>query len=240
MIKQWSPLVFFAAFSIAQPASANVCLPDDHPGEICRAGDFTLTEQLVTGPPSCTEGELIPVDITLHLGMEPTGKDRYDIGIFVGDSGQSPIGGSSCTFSSLTPQTTNPTFNDLTNGNGPFRDIDGNSCGDTTKTDGFVYRDVTLSDVLCTDSNNDGKLDIPYALSWKSSVGQCNNPNDPAQFFPDQSSKCINWVGDIDEIVVLPPVPIPSIDVSKTAFPKVIHVGDTVTYSISVTNDGDV
>ena len=199
---------------------------------------FTLTETVLSGPSSCTVGELI--DITLRIGMEPIANERFDIGVFVGDSGEPAIGGSSCTFSSLTPQTANPSIADLISGVGPYRDLDlnGNACGDALSADGEIFRDIVLTDVLCQDQDGGGELDVSYAVAWKQSAGICTDPNSAAEFI-NTSSKCSNSVANVD-IPVLPPAPVPSIDVTKTATPNVIHPGDEVDYTISVLNDGPV
>jgi len=224
---------------IAMPTYAEICLPELGNGAICTAKDFQLVDGLVSGPPSCTEGEIIPGGIVMSLGMQPTANERYDIGIFVGDEDQSPIGGSSCTFSSLTPLETGGDF-DPVSGNGPYRELDGNACGDTKKTDGFVYRTIPLNNVLCQDLNGDGKLDISFVMTWQQNQGECPDPNDPNNFTAS-SSKCVEWVGDVEEVEVIPPIPppLPVISVSKSAVPHVVHApGEEVSYTINIANDG--
>jgi len=201
---------------IAIPAQAEICLPEFGNGAICTAKDFTLQDGLVSGPP-----------------------ERYDIGIFVGDEDQSPIGGSSCTFSSLAPLESGSDF-DPVSGIGPYRDLDGNACGDTLKTDGFTYRTIPLNNVLCQDLDGDGKLDISFVMTWQQNKGQCDDPNDPNNFTAS-SSKCVEWVGDVEDIEVIPPIPppLPVISVSKSAVPHVVHApGEEVSYTINIANDG--
>ena len=224
---------------IAMPTYAEICLPELGNGNICTANDFELVDGLVSGPSSCTEGEIIPGGIVMSLGMQPTANERYDIGIFVGDLAESPIGGSSCTFSSLTPLETGGDFDPLS-GNGPYRDLDGNACGDTLKTDGLVYRTIDLDQVLCQDLNGDGQLDISFAMTWQQSRGECPDPNDPNNFTAS-SSKCVEWTGDVEDIEVVPPIPppLPVISVSKSAVPHVVHApGGEVSYTINIANDG--
>ncbi len=74
---------------------ASQCLPDLGNGNICTAKDFVLSEIVISGPTSCTEGEIISQPITVRFGMQPTANERYDIGLFVGDHGESPIQGDS-------------------------------------------------------------------------------------------------------------------------------------------------
>jgi hypothetical protein len=225
---------------ICSPAVADICLPDDSPGKICTASDFTLTEQLISGPSECIDGTIIAEPITLRLGLTPTANTRYDIGLFVGEAGASPIGGASCIFDSLTP-IQNPSGSDFDglSGFGPYRESTGNACGDTEKDDGQVVREVELTNILCQDLDNDGALDLPYAVTWKNQAEVCTDPTDASQFIPEQTSKCINWVGEVPEIPVLPPEAF-SIEVAKRAVPNVIESGEDVTFELIVTNDGDV
>lgn len=234
MNKSYFLWLYFVLFFVLPPVSADICLPETS-GNQCTAGDFILTEQMLSGPASCTAGDLI--DITLRVGMVPTANERYDIGIFVGDSGNSPIGGASCTFESLAPLEAPLDFKG-DSGSGPYRDLDNNACGDTANADGEIFRDIVLTDVLCQDIDGGGKLDVSYALAWKQSKGLCDNPDDASNFIRT-SSKCSQSVANID-VVVLPPPLEPSIDVTKTATPNVIHPGDEVVYTISVLNDGPV
>jgi len=234
-----SHLLCWILLLISTPLAAEICLPELGNGNICTAKDFRLVDGLVSGPPSCTEGEIIPGGIIMSLGMQPTANERYDIGIFVGDEGESPIGGASCTFSSLTPLETGGDFDPIS-GNGPYRELDGNACGDTLKTDGFVYRTIPLNNVLCHDLDGDGKLDISFAMTWQQNQGQCDDPNDPNNFTAS-SSKCVEWVGDVEDIEVVPPIPppLPVISVSKSAVPHVVHApGEEVSYTINIANDG--
>ena len=48
------------------------CLPDLGNGNICTAKDFILSEILISGPTSCTEGEIISQPITVRFGIQPT------------------------------------------------------------------------------------------------------------------------------------------------------------------------
>jgi len=214
------------------------CLPDLGNGNICTAKDFVLSELAISGPTSCTEGEIISQPITVRFGIQPTANERYDIGLFVGDHGESPIQGDSCTFSSLTPIENGGVFDGLS-GSGPYRDLDSNQCGDTLKNDDIIYRDVVLNDVLCKDSNNDGKLDVAYALTWQQQQRSCTDPLDPVNFFPPTSSKCLTAVGNFDDIEVLPPTVFPSITVSKSVSPQIVEApGGNVSYTLTIENNG--
>ncbi|MEH6587316.1 MAG: SdrD B-like domain-containing protein [Halioglobus sp.] len=228
--------------SLVQQTQAAACLENSSPGKICTANDFeTVSEELVTGPASCVDGEIIPGDVVIRIGLLGNRTSTYDIGFFIGDADNSPINGESCTFDSLDRiEPGDGAFNGLS-GNGPYRNLDSNSCGDADKDDGAIYKDITLNNVLCQDSNNDGNLDVAYAITWKQNTGACDDPTNPDNFGLATTSKCINNIGDIGEIPVLPPNPdIPSIRVEKIAEPLVISPGESVDYTINVVNDGPV
>src|SRR5210317_1602495 len=85
-------------------ALAGQCLESNSPGNICTANDFeVVSEELVSGPANCTEGEIITGDVVVRVGIVGNRTSTYDIGFFVGDGASSPINGQSCTFDSLTP-----------------------------------------------------------------------------------------------------------------------------------------
>jgi SdrD B-like domain len=224
------------------PAQAGQCLTSDSPGKICTANDFELvSEELISDPTSCSEGETIPGDIVVRIGIEGNRKETYDVGFFIGDGASSPINGESCTFDSLTPIENVGNPFDGNSGAGPYRDLDSNQCGDADKDDGVIFKDFTLSNVLCQDENNDGALDVKYAITWKQNDEVCDDPTDPANFDLATTSKCINAIGDVAEIPVLPPDPtVPSIRVQKIATPVVINPGGDVDYTVNVANEGPI
>ncbi|MFK5894336.1 MAG: SdrD B-like domain-containing protein [Pseudomonadota bacterium] len=234
----YNRLLLILLIILTTTTHAAECLPDLGNGNICTAKDFTLTSTVVAGPVNCTDGEIIPGGITVRFGVTPTANQRYDIGFFVGDHGESPIQGDSCTFASLAPIEAGGNF-DGSSGNGPYRDLDSNSCGDTLKTDGEIFKEIVLADVLCQDTDNDGKLDIDYALTWQQQVQSCNDPSIPSNFFPPSSSKCKAAIGNIDDIDVLPPIAAPLITIEKSVSPQELTaLGGSVEYSLNITNTG--
>ncbi len=239
-IQQITLLLLFFLTLIVTPLKADECLPDLGSGNICTAKDFELTQTLVSGPATCIEGEIIPAPVIVRVGMEPTANERYDIGFFVGDHGESPIQGDSCTFISLTPIESGGNF-DGSSGYGPYRDLDNNQCGDTLKTDGPIYREIILNDVLCEDTDNNGEVDIAFVITWQQQKGPCDDPLDSSNFYPPTSSKCIAGIVNIGDIAPIPPEQLPSIRVQKSASPTVLkEPGGNVLYSISVENNGPV
>ena len=232
--------LFCVSASMAQIVSSDQCLPDLGNGNVCTANDITPAVGSISGPGGCTEGEYVS-GIIADIRFVQTGgnsPDRYDIGLFIGNDGQSPIGGNSCTFDSLTPQTTTPGLDDLSNGSGPFRDIDGDQCGDIRASD-VTIRSVALEPVLCIDRDGDGQLDVDAVLTWTANVNQdvCTSPTDHTQFFPQTSSKCRSEEGLNLPIDVENP---PSISVEKIAVPsQLTEPGGDVTFRVVVSNNSD-
>jgi len=217
-------------------AQAGNCLPDIGNGNICTANDITPSIGSVSGPSGCTEGDYVSGLVVEVTFVQPASNspDRYDIGVFVANDGGSPIGGASCTFDSLTPQLVNPTVADLASGAGPYRDIDGDSCGDVRATD-VTVKSIALDPILCKDSDGDGNLDVGAVLTWSSNKQQdvCSDPGDAANFIPTTQSKC-----RYEENINLP-IPVedaPSIRVEKLATPSQINDNDLVTFDVVVIN----
>jgi len=232
-------LLYLATQSTVQ---AGQCLQSSSPGKLCTANDFELvSEELISGPASCVEGEMIPGDIVVRVGLLGNRVNTYDVGFFIGDGDSSPINGESCTFDSLAPIESGSNPFDGNSGAGPYRDLDSNACGDALKSDGAVFRNITLSNVLCQDNNNDGSLDVAYAITWKQNDEACDNPTDPDNFSLATTSKCIDGIGDVEDIPVLPPNPgVPAIRVEKLAEPLIISPGEDVDYTINVENEGPI
>ncbi|MEP4147156.1 MAG: hypothetical protein ABJL54_08025 [Halioglobus sp.] len=199
------------------PAHAATCPSEIGEGD-CTSQDLQPTgTEIVNGPEACTIGETIAVDLRVKFENGGGAKERYSVGFFVGDNGESPIGGSSCTFDSLQPVGA-PI--DLTGGSGGFLNFDTDPidvCGDIGKADP-TYKDISLSNVLCKDDDGDGLVDIGYVLTWDNPGNRelCTDPLDPTQFEP-RKPKCQSELEyDIPIDVELPP----SIAVGKAANPS--------------------
>jgi len=229
-------LILLTGTATVARAQTSSCPPDFGNGKLCTASDFNVTGVVINGPDECTIGETISLD--LLVGLTSTANQRYDVGLFVADNGGDVIGGPSCSFASLTPQTDN---NALFNGTdpaglGPFRDLEGDACGDVQASDGENFRLFSLGSVLCQDRDGDGDVDINGLVVWSQNANQdvCANPNDPDEFFPDQSSKC-QLAPDFNlPITVEPP---PSLEVEKRATPETLQEpGGPVIFFVSVGN----
>ncbi|MCU7836460.1 MAG: hypothetical protein KZQ83_14575 [gamma proteobacterium symbiont of Taylorina sp.] len=231
--------LFFISLLSFNTVNAAECLPDLGSGNICTAKDFTLTSAVVAGPADCTEGEIIPGGITIRVGVTPTASRRYDIGFFIANNDEPVIEGDSCTFTSLAPLEVGRNF-DGDSGSGPYRNLDGDACGDAGQIDGEIFKNMVLNDVLCQDVDNDGNLDIDYALTWQKNQSYfCADPSVPSNFFPPTSSSCKAAIGNLD-IPVVPPLPAPQISIEKSVSPDelVANIDGNVIYSLTITNTG--
>ena len=102
--------------------------------------------------------------------------------------------------------------------------------------DGEVFKDIQLDNILCEDNDGDGQVDISGVVTWSSNASQdvCNNPNDPANFFPTSSSKCILDPDFNLPIIVEPP---PSMTVFKLALPgNLPEPGGPVLFAVDIAN----
>ena len=54
----------------------------------------------------------------------------------------------------------------MLSGDGPFRDLEGDVCGDIRSTDTPTNENVMLSKIPCEDGIDDGRLGISYLLAW--------------------------------------------------------------------------
>ena len=231
--KTSAALTFTAATCLVgvSPAIAQTCPPTPGQGNLCTAKDFTITSAIVRGPTECTIGETISV--TVRVGLTSTANQRYDIGIFTGENGEPVFGGASCSLDALVPL--EPPF-DGDSGSGGYRDLEGDACGDVSESDGEIFKDIQLDNVLCKDNDGDGQVDISGVVTWSSNASQdfCANPDDPSQFFPSSSSKCILDPDFNLPIIVEPP---PSLTVFKVALPGTIPAdGGPVLFGVDIIN----
>jgi hypothetical protein len=199
----------------------------------CVANDLQPTgAEITNGPTHCTVGETFAATVRIKFEDGGGANTRYSVGFYVGDNGESPIGGDSCTFDSLQPI---GAPYDFTSGTGGFLEANGDACGDIEKSVP-TYKDIQLDSVLCKDADGDGNVDIGYVLTWENNANQadCQDPLDPAEFDP-QPPKCLSDLEfDLPIGVELPP----SIDVGKGALPSMLEEpGAEVTYPITIIND---
>jgi len=208
---------------------AQVC-PGNIDSNDCVANDLQPTgAEVVNGPEACTAGELFPATVRVHFEDGGGANTRYNVGFYVGEAGESAIGGNSCTFDSLQPISNTP--NPL---GGPYAEVNGDQCGDIEKS-APTYKDIQLDQIECKDANGDGNVDISYVLTWvnNSNKANCTDPLDPAEFEPNPP-KCLS---DLDFDLPISVEDPPSIDVAKGASPATLEEpGGVVRFPITIIN----
>jgi uncharacterized repeat protein (TIGR01451 family) len=222
------------SLQLALPAIAVQCPDGILPGD-CVAKDLQPTgTEVLNGPSACTIGETISLDLRVKFENGGGANTRYSVGFFVGDNGEPPLGGSSCTFDSLQP--VGPPI-DLTGGSGGFENLNpgpNDFCGDISKDDP-TYKDIALTQVLCKDDDGDGQVDIGYVLSWANNGNQeqCLDPLDPLEFYPDPPKCQAELEYDLPIDVELPP----SISVGKGVSPSTVREpGGPIDISFTIIN----
>ena len=228
--------------SLAQslPGEGNACLPALGNGQICTAKELRLSMELISAPSACQAGELIEITGRVLLsgtGGNPGGAtERYSVGFFVGENGGpaiDPQPSDTCAVSYLTPNTG---VVDLGSGAGPYKELSStaDACGDVDTKD-RTFHDVTTTQILCQDTDGDGRVDISAAATWETNKNQnCSSPPVISDFYPKQSSKCIYEPRlGID----IPVEQAPALHLVKEATPKVLREpGGTVIYTVSIEN----
>ena len=145
----------------------------------------------------------------------------------------------SCSISTL-PEVGSFTRPDGTTGN--FVDLDMGDpmdlCGDINSANNPIFYDLSTTSnfitTTCTDLDGDGQLNLPSCTSWRQSGANetCTSPTDA---FPGTSSKC-NCDPTFQVPIEIPPA---ELLVVKTANPTTVNEpGDTVTFSVDITNTG--
>ena len=224
------------------PIADAACVPVFNGGNYCTSNALSFTAVSIEPDRThCNAGDELNLNIgiTLGSGKLRNAAERYNVGIWIGEHGEPAIGGTQCTFTGLQPATTDANQINLSSGRGPYRLINNDTCGDVLDSE-QTYYEFQATDVLCQDSNGNGKLDIPIAVAWHNNKNQdlCSGPTDEASYFPRQSSACREVESyDIDTIIVEPPA---EIEVFKTAVPDFVRgTSGEVTFEVEVFNESD-
>src|SRR5678815_2872071 len=160
----------------ATRANAQSCV-DDVTGETnnCKSEDVSITSIVVKSGgliDGCTStADTATVDLVVTVtASEPT---RYDIGLYIAlDGGDARTG--ICSHQFLGPALSPPGVLDLTGGDGPYRNLDGDGCGDIENGEDNV-KDLGVLTIPCTDIDEDGFVDLGTVTSWdENGGGICN------------------------------------------------------------------
>ena len=173
----------------------------------CTAGEFTVGATFSGSPGTpafCTAGQVFTFDASLQLSGSNT--DRYDIGFFVGQQGNSPT---AATAGNICSVATFPTF-PL-----PWENNDGDACGDFNGG-GVASPTVTSLKVVCAAAGGATNLEVPYVLTYQqNTAGTCSSAVDVTSA---SKSKC-NTGTALLEVNTMPVQVGGYVDVTKQTLP---------------------
>jgi hypothetical protein len=192
----------------------------------CTAGDISLSQVISVVPNECVQGSTVDLEATFEVDVTANG--RYDPGFLFRTDGGANARGTGlnadgvCSLSALTPP--QPP-------NAPALQLDGDTCGDLNS--GTFQVTFVIPDVECSDTDGNGKLNLPYCTSWHSNQGTACDIAEPFDFDPDTKSKCV--CDDNFEVPVT--VEDAELTVEKSAAPtQVPEPGGEVTYTVTIEN----
>jgi hypothetical protein len=166
----------------------------------------------------CVRGSTFSFIADFHV--QTTATSRYDIGLYFATDGDPNGNGARsgvCSPNIIKAPFTDPNGS-VTLGSQFVANLDGDGCGDINTANGWGQTGgrvvtVRVDNVLCQDSDNDGKLNLPNCTSWSQNTGvQCTTAQQAA---PGSPSKCNCDIGFNVPIFV----ETGSIEVSKDASP---------------------
>lgn len=162
---------------VAMAATENACMVTEFGSEpVCASNDLQLgsiTNVTVLDPCDGSVGDTATINLSAYLDVGSN--TRYDIWVWLWQP-------NSCVVSDI-----------------PWVNNDGDACGDVNASEDTT---VIINNIVvqCIDTNNDGKLDLPYYISWDNNAGTvCSVPSDTV---PGTTSKCNKWVYTLPDVVV--------------------------------------
>jgi len=230
----------------------NVCVQALQPGASCLASDVRVAsiDLLSIDGGACLGNGLGSVDVEVNVVLTTNGgPDRFDIGTFIATDGGSALSGNACYHDYLAPPLTpTPIYTTSADGlpsieNGPWwRAGDGGDlCGDIQKQFNGMNTQAILAQagvglpltLPCTDTNDDGVLDVSMCVAWSSTVAStCSGLSDA---IPASNTKC--GCGRYDIAGILIPASA-NLSITKTDHVDAVASGGPVSYSITVANAG--
>ena len=140
----------------------------------CTAKDVVATVTNYTGPPNCTEGEIITINIT--TAIEVTAQNRYDIGIYIGINGTNALsdqGNTSCLVQTLGGA-------DGSRNVGRVINDDDDDCWDFSDNNGTIVGfEINNFDYQCMAGWN-GKAVVSACFSWDNKAGNTGDSKCPS------------------------------------------------------------
>jgi hypothetical protein len=194
----------------AEQASGNVCMgtlfTEATGGQVgCTANDIKIASATHVSVASCIEGTHFDFTATFEVRLSGGGtkQTRYDTGLYFdinGDPEGDGARGGTCTVAVAG------------DGEPGFLNLDGDTCGDINSGHNPLFPEITFHDVLCADTDGDGRVNLPNCVSWRQpgSNDLCDEATDA---YPGAPSKC-NCDDTFNIDIFIEP---PDASVSKTA-----------------------
>jgi len=223
-------LVAIAAAALAGSAwsfGASQCAAERFGSDlVCTANDVGISNVAAVGGsvPSCVGGQQVTLD--LDVTVTTGGPARWDVGVFIsqdGNNGQPLPGNGGAASCNVTTLPFGPT---------PFRDLDGDGCGDIQSPPGSGVLRMYSAQLLCKAfAGTAGKLGVSFVVTWDNqaspSGATCSSSADPV---PNTKSKCnASTNPQAVDVVVLPAI-------TKSDRRASITPGVPTTYAITITN----
>lgn len=197
----------------------------------CTAGDLSASiSAQVAGNTvgACPIGTQATVDIEFTLQSNQA--DRYDVGLFIGENGNSPIvAGGTC---SATIFPTTPTGNNVAGGQ--WFSANANACGDYNKSS-TTNNLIQGAKVLCQ-GDASGHLVVPFAIIYLNNVGGSAGCANLDQVTADNPSKCTSVAAAPISNVFVTTDANPSCGNAGIQFVPTDATGGTVTKTFTISN----
>jgi hypothetical protein len=209
-----------AQFTTEGTAQNNLTCAADRGAGSCTAKEFTVAVTATQGSnvTNCVYNQ--PVTIDIVAGITSNSPDRYNIALFVGNNGNSPMtAGGTCAVATF-PTTPSPWFSGTGN----------NACGDYHGPNMSSQNLIHNVTVLCVPDPTTGELSIPYGLTYQQSDNACTGPTDVQ---PGSPSKCVSGGTPVQGVTVLYNAD-PACSKSVQFDPAAL----TVTSTITISNNG--
>jgi hypothetical protein len=171
----------------------------------CTANDIRIARATEVSVASCIEDTRFDFTATFEVRLSGGGtkQTRYDNGLYFdidGDPEGDGARGGTCTVAVAQ------------DGEPGFLSLDGDTCGDINSGHNPLFPEIAFDDVLCVDTDGDGRVNLPNCVSWRQPGANelCDEATDA---FPGSPSKC-NCDDNFNIDIFVEP---PDASVSKTA-----------------------
>ena len=146
----------------------------------CTANDFAVglsfTQPALNAIQNCIAGEYVSIDVIASITSGSP--ERYDVGIFIGENGNTPTLNNAANNCSLGVFPTSPT---------PFFTADADVCGDFRGSSTATLRVNTVR-LLCAPTAGSNLVNVPYGVAWDNQIS--GNSCTSANLTASTNSKC--------------------------------------------------